>query len=222
MAFLSSYVPYVIVLRGNGWLVQEVQMPIDLLLSVTAGVLHLIAFAVYNRQMIAGASVPNTATWTLWTFLTVLNVSSYQAMSADWVKSILPGLSSLACILTFMFAVWKGKLSKLDLLDATVLAIGVISGFVWWYYQSAMYANLILQGAVALSFVPTLRGVWNDPSCEKALPWWIWSSAYIFLIAVVMIRWNNQYADLAYPTNGLVLHGLVAIFVLRKRQLRYT
>ena len=129
-------------------------------LGMLAGILHLIAFAIYNKQMLNGTSKPNAASWTLWAFLTLLNFSSYFVMSGDWVKSILPMASSLACILTFLFSLYKGKLSKLDLFDCSALVIGIISGFAWWYFSSATYANLILQAAILISFVPTYRGVW--------------------------------------------------------------
>jgi hypothetical protein len=191
---------------------------ISVLLGASAGFLHVLAFALYNRQMLHGTSQPNSATWTLWAFLTVLNASSYAVMSGDLVKSILPIASSLACILTFLFSLYKGKLSKLDLWDGLALGIGVVSGLVWWYYKSATYANLILQASVAISFVPTYRGVWKNPKKEKALPWYIWSFAYVLSIVVIAMRWKGQYQDLVYPVNCLILHAVVG--VLTKRRLR--
>jgi hypothetical protein len=195
-------------------------LDITILLGITAGLMHVLAFVLYNRQMPKGTSQPNSATWTLWTFLTVLNVSSYAVMSGDWVKSLLPLVSSIACIATFLFSFYKGKLSKIDPWDGLALGIGIISGLVWWYYKSAMYANLILQASVAVSFVPTYRGVWKDPMKERALPWYIWSSAYILSIIVVALRWHNQYQDLVYPVNCLILHAVVGL--LTKRSVRVT
>jgi len=185
-------------------------------LSAFAGLLHILAFALYNRQMLQGTSQPNTATWTLWTFLTVLNVSSYAVMSGDWVKTILPLASSIACIFTFFFSLFKGKLSKVDPWDGLALGIGVISGLVWRHYKSATYANLILQASVAVSFVPTYRGVWKNPLKEKTLPWYIWSSAYILSIAVITLRWKGQYQDLVYPINCLILHAVVGLLTKRR------
>ena len=191
-------------------------MNLAVLLGIVAGLLHILAFVLYNKQMLQGTSKPNTATWTLWTFLTVLNVSSYAVMSGDWVKTILPLVSSIACIFTFLFSLYKGKLSKVDPWDGLALGIGIISGLVWWHYKSATYANLILQSSIAVSFVPTYRGVWKNPLKEKALPWYIWSSAYILSIAVITLRWKGQYQDLVYPITGLILHPVVGL--LTKRQ----
>lgn len=190
-------------------------MDISIVLGVLAGILHVLAFAIYNRQMLQGTSQPNSATWTAWVFLTVLNLSSYAVMSGDWVKSILPLIASIACILTFLFSIHRGKMSKMELWDGLALGIGIISGLVWWYYKSATYANLILQASILVSFVPTCRGVWNDPRKEKALPWYLWSSAYLLSIIVVALRWRNQYQDLVYPIGGFILHAVVGLLTKR-------
>lgn len=185
-------------------------------LGVIAGLLQLVAFAIYNKQIIHGTSRPNAATWTLWSYLTVLNVASYAVMSNDWVKCILPAASSAACLTTFFYAAYKGKLSKLESLDNVTLLIGIFAGFVWWYFSSAKYANLILQVAVAISFAPTLRGVWINPLIERAWPWFIWSSAYVLNIIMIVMRWRNQYEDLVYPINCLILHATVGLLARRK------
>jgi hypothetical protein len=195
-------------------------MNLALWLGITAGAMHVVAFALYNKQMLQGTSVPNAATWTLWTFLTVLNVTSYAAMSGDVVKSILPATSSLACILTFLFSLYKGKLSRIDAWDGIALVIGVVSGLAWWWYHSATYANLILQLSIAISFVPTYRGVWKNPAVERAFPWYLWSSAYILSIVVIALRWEGQYQDLVYPVNCLLLH--VAVGLLTRRAVSAT
>ena len=190
-------------------------MDLALWLGITAGVIHVVAFIIYNKQISQEASVPNAATWTLWTFLTVLNATSYAVMSGDIVKSILPAVSSLACILTFLFSLYKGKLSRIDPWDGIALVIGVVSGLAWWWYHSATYANLILQLAIAISFVPTYRGVWKNPAVERALPWYLWSFAYILIIIVVALRWRDQYQDLVYPVNLLLLHAAVGLLTRR-------
>lgn len=185
-------------------------------LGVIAGLLQLVAFAIYNKQIIQGTSKPNAATWTLWSYLTVLNVSSYAVMSNDWVKCLLPAASSAACLATFFYAAYKGKLSKLESLDNATLLVGIFAGFVWWYFSSAKFANLILQGAVAISFAPTLRGVWKNPRMERALPWYLWSIAYVLVLVVITMRWRNQYEDLVYPINCLILHAAVGLLARRK------
>lgn len=188
----------------------------DIALGILAGLMHIIAFVIYNKQMIQGTSSPNVATWTAWSFLTFLNLGSYLVMSGDFIKSLLPLASSLATLFTFIFAIAKGKFSRIDKWDGISLVIGLFAGFVWWYYSSAMYANFILQASIVVSFIPTYRGLWINPRNETPLPWVIWAGAYILSLVVVFLRWNNQLQDIAYPVVCFVLHIVVAILSKRK------
>lgn len=184
-------------------------------LGVIAGLIHVIGFAVYNKQMIRGQSIPNSTTWTLWTFLSTLNCLTYLDASGDWIKALLPIASSLATIIVFLLAIKKGKLSRLDNLEKILLSLGLLSAVVWYYFHSATKANMILQVCIIISFVATFRSVWKKPKSEKAMPWFIWSSAYTLSITVVLSRWQNQWIDLLYPINCLILHAIVGILTFR-------
>lgn len=190
-------------------------MTFEVILGVIAGLIHIVAFLTYHKQMLLGTSRPNRATWTLWVFISTLNCLSYIAMSRDVIKGLLPIASTIACIVVFVVSLFKGKLSKLNVGDQIALMLGFVSIFVWWAYRSATYANLLLQVCIVISFIPTLRGIWESPSNEKALPWFIWASAYILTIIVVFLRWQGQYQDLVYPINCFLLHSLVGFLSLR-------
>lgn len=174
------------------------------------------AFGIYNKQILDGTSVPNTATWTLWTLLSVLNASSYAVMTADLAKYILPVASTLATIGTFGYSLFAGKFKRMDSWDQLVLVIGLIAGVVWWWYESATYANVVVIAAAAIAFIPLYRGVWKNPALEKSLPWYVWATAYSMLILVVILRWKGQYEDLVYPLSMFCLHLAVGLMALRK------
>ncbi len=191
-------------------------MDFTLWLGIIAGLVHISAFVLYNKQVSDKTSTPNIATWTMWVVLTILNLFTYNVMSGDIVKSILPTISSIFCIWTFLFSLKKGRLSQMRGEEIIALVIGGISCFIWWWYHSATYANMILQVSIAISFIPTYRGVWNNPKIEKALPWYIWSAGYALSIMVVIFRWRDQYQDLVYPIGCLILHFFVGLLAERK------
>jgi hypothetical protein len=190
-------------------------MDYSLILSMGASILHLVAFGLYNAQMVNGTSKPNTATWTLWAVLTATNASAYFNATNDWVKSILPAASALACILTFLFAIVHGKFKKLSTADSVALMIGLVAGVAWWYYKSAVYANLLLQFSIATSFVPTYYLVWTSPTSEKSPPWALWGIAYAILTYVVFLR-SGQWTDYVHPVQGAIMHAAVIPLTWRK------
>jgi len=178
--------------------------------------LHLTAFAIYNWKIVRGLSRPNTATWGIWAIVASLNCASYFFMSQDWVKSLSAIAASVACIFTFVFALFRGRLSKLDRSDGIVLVISVSAIIVWWVFRSATFANLLLQGALVAGFIPTLRDVVRKPEQESALPWLMWSLVYVLLLLIVLLRWSNHWPDLVYPINSLFWHLLVGVLACRR------
>ncbi len=188
----------------------------DELLAILASLLNIVGFVVYNKQVFTGKNTPNITSWGIWAFVTVLNFLSYKTMSDDWVKSIFPTISSLMCIATFLVVFVMGKFDRVSKYDVIAMMLGVVAGLVWWWFESATYANLLLQLAIAIGFVPTFRSVWASPKSEKPLPWFIWSVGFAVGVIVVLMRWNNQYQDVVYYADCVVLHLAVALMALRK------
>jgi hypothetical protein len=179
-----------------------------LILTLVASLVQIIGYAIYNVQTFKKMSEPNVASWLLWAVITVFNFTSYRSMSGDWMKSLLPTVSSFFCILTFIVAVIKGgRLSKLSKEDTAALVIGMIATFMWYFLKSATYANLIIQVAVIIGFIPTLR----TAKAERPLAWFIWTSAYTLGVSVVILRWNNHWQDLVYPVMCVFAHLAVAL-----------
>jgi len=191
-------------------------MFLGVILGFIAASMHVTAFTIHAWQTSKGVSTPNPATWGLWTFISALNCASFITMREHRIVGLLPIVSSISCIVVFLIYLFRHKFSGLDFLENIALVLGVLAIFVWWHYHSATYANLVLQPAIVISFVPTLRGVWKKPAVEKALPWFIWSPAYIFLMAGIFLKWEAKSLQLVYPINSLILHALVGILSLRK------
>lgn len=186
----------------------------DELLAYTTLLCSIIAFVIYNWQMLLGQSSPNAASWTIWAFITILNFTSYKAMSKDWIKSLLPTLNSLLCILTFVIAIYRGRLAALSSYDIIALGLGVATSVVWWQTKSATKAQMLLQVCVAIGFIPTYISVWSNPSNERLLGWVLWSVMFALQIIVVRLRWRGQKMDMLYPVNCLILHATVPILAL--------
>ncbi|HBR80893.1 MAG: hypothetical protein UX09_C0065G0003 [Candidatus Uhrbacteria bacterium GW2011_GWE2_45_35] len=182
--------------------------------GLIAAAIHLSAYFIYNRQMFLGNTRPNAATWGLLLTISTMNCVSYFFMNRDWGKIVLPATSTLATFITFGYAVTGGKFSGFGNYDIVAGAISLIAAGAWWYFQKDGLANLILQIAVTASFVPTFIGTWNNPTNESCLPWFFWTSAYIFLLASVLRR-RKSWMDFIYPSNCLVLHATVGLLALR-------
>ncbi len=189
---------------------------LELVLGGVAGLLNVIAYLLYNWQMDQGRSHPKVATWFLWGFVYSLNSGSYLSLSGHWSKTALPLASAAACLGTLLCAIIRGKFRHqvLDRWETIVLVISVLASLIWWQGQEAAYANLFLQFAFVVSFVPTVRGVWHNPQSERWVPWLLWSLAYAAMTTSVVLHWRN-WSELAYPLNGLLLNAMVGLLCRR-------
>jgi len=127
------------------------------LLALVSVMIYLVAFGLYNRQVITGKSKPNAAMWTIWVFLGFLNAASYRVMTGDWVKAMITYTGCAAMTFTFIFIVKTGKFTRLGQFDLACLFLGVSSVIVWWVKRDATFANLLMQICIAISFIPTTR-----------------------------------------------------------------
>ena len=186
----------------------------DKLLAAVTLLCSIVAFVIYDWQMLLGQSSPNAASWGIWAFITVLNFTSYKVMSGDWVKSLLPALNSMLCILTFVIAASRGRLAALNTYDDIVFVLGIAASIVWWRTKSATKAQLLLQLCLAIGFIPTYVSVWGNPGNERLLGWAIWSVMFALQILVVRLRWRGRKMDLLYPVNGTILHSAVVLLAL--------
>lgn len=186
----------------------------DELLAIIALICNVVAFAIYNWQMLVGGSAPNIASWGIWSFGTILNFTSYRVMSGDWVKSLLPTSSSALCILTFVIAITRGRLAALNVYDEIALAIVIAVVIVWWWTESATKAQKLLQACGFVGFIPTYLSVWENPGNEPLLVWVIWTLMFMIQIEVVRLRWRGQRMDIVYPINLATLHLIVVVLLL--------
>ncbi len=192
-------------------------MNVGIILALMSGIGTILAYLDYNRVVLKGETKPNGATWAIWSAIALVSSSSYLASSGDLWKSIIPVVNIFLCIGTFILALMKGKFKKLDTTDWCALGIGIVATIVW-KLTTAQHANLVVQVAITIGFIPTWIGVWKTPSCEKARPWWIWSTSYSIAALVVIIRWKGQWVDLVYPTLCVVLHASVPLVGILSRR----
>jgi hypothetical protein len=183
--------------------------------AVFAGCLSVVAFVLYNSRNLTDVTHPNISSWMVWACITILNFTSYRKLTGDWVKSVLPTANSIMCITTALLAIHTGSVRSLSGTDQICLLLGVIAGMCWWIFKSASFAQIILQVAVVVGFIPTLTGTWIDPSSEPSLSWCLWVGSFVAQYFAVKFTWGGKKTEFLYPVNMIVFHGIVFLLALR-------
>jgi hypothetical protein len=193
-------------------------MPIDKVFGVCAVACHLTAFGLYIWQMRRGNVNPNIVSWAIWTALTYINLTSYSAMTHDWVKAMVVGANALGCSVTLYCVIKhvrtlkkRGVRPPLDAPEKICAFSGAVSIIAWCLWHNAAVANLIVQGGVLAGFFPTARSLVKTQRGEHPAPWAAWTAGHIFMLSVVVMRWRGQWTDLAYPSIGLLSHAAILV-----------
>lgn len=184
--------------------------------GVFSGITQLGGYVLYVKKINLGRVKPNTASWAIWAFGSLLESVTYIYTTNDWVKNILPVICALSAIALFVYCAHFGHFQKPSIFDFFLVCLDCVAIFLWWYYSSASYANLALVVTAIISFIPITIGVWDNPKSEHALPWFVWTIAYSMLTVVVLTRWE-KWEDLIYPLVFAILHFIVAVLSVDKR-----
>lgn len=187
---------------------------VSVTLGIAAGVTQLVGYAAYAKYTRAtGAS-----SWLIWTMSAVVDGISYATVTHhDWVKVILPAVCALACICTFAYLLYKGRLGRLEVWDYVVLVIdaGIT---VWWLRAgSAVIANLLYQVSTMISFGPIVKDQVRNKYREHPVPWLLWTLAYGLMFGSVLLRLDSL-VELAYPAVNVIVHA--AVFTIAVYKLR--
>ena len=91
-------------------------MTLPLAFSLLSSLFILLGYIIYIRGIFLGTCKPNAISWALWTMTTILNMASYLVMTGDILKNSLSIVSSVACLVTFIYAVYKKIMHRFHLL----------------------------------------------------------------------------------------------------------
>jgi hypothetical protein len=192
----------------------------SIFLTSIASLIFLVAFVLYNKDILKDNTRPNIVTWGLFVLITFINATSYFSMTGDLVKSVLAFTDLFVCTIITLLILHKGYYSKLNIAEKLVIVFAFVSVIAWVLLRSATFANLLLQPAYILAFVPTYLNAYKNPKTERALPWFLWALSFVFSIIVISLRWDGAWQDFFNPSIALLLHFGVGSLALRNIKIK--
>ncbi|MCX6754183.1 MAG: hypothetical protein NTV03_03975 [Candidatus Nomurabacteria bacterium] len=191
---------------------------IPLILTILSSLIFLGFFVLYNKDILNGSVKPNIVSWGLFSLITLINAVTYIAFTHDIFKGALAFTDFFTCIVITCLIIFRGQLRKLSLSEIIIIILSVASLVVWWLLKSALYANLLLQPAYILAFIPTLKNAWANPQNESSLVWLMWAFSFLLTITVIIIRWDNNFADIINSSIAFILHLSVGLLAGRGKR----
>jgi len=191
---------------------------ITIVIVVVACIFQVIGHIEYNKDF---EIEPNTTAWTIWGLTSLIDTWNYSEMTGDIQKNALPIVCALACLITWIICLSRGRFKKLNLENYISFFLCIAALIVWKHFGLVKESNLVLQVDNIISFIPILYGVAMYPLTEKPRPWMFWTISYALGTLVVLLRYQ-QWQDLLFPLVCAVLHLGVGLLSLRKSRIKQT
>lgn len=190
---------------------------IVLTIAMTAIFFNTMGYIIYCLQIKNKSSRPNATSWGLWTFIAMIDFASYEAMSGNTIASLTFLVDVFFCIGIFVHVVYQKSIQMPKWREWVIIAFVIFSILIWWIFQTAMWANLIICFASFLSFFPIIESVWKDKNSEKSDAWFVQTFAYFFMLMSVLLSGDYERVELVAPIMLMFLHALVAVLADRKK-----
>jgi hypothetical protein len=202
-------------------------MSAALAIGIGAGLLQVLAYLLYFRQVLRADIAPNGMSWSMWSYGTLVFFVIEADLGAPVSLLILPGVCALCSLGVATHAFLRAAYLPPARGDWAILWIdmGIIGGYVALLYgvhggvePSPDYRVglvFILMAAISTvtSSLPILRSTRAEPRHERPLAWFVWAAAYAAMMATALIEglsWHHQ----LYPFLSLVVHLAIGFFAL--------
>ena len=198
----------------------------SLVLGLSAALLHGTAYILYNQQTMDGNSAPNPVSWGIWASLAALNMMSFKEM-AGLVKTLQFVVGTFGAIATFVITIAVGSTAWPASWEWLIVALGIGSAIALFRFRNAPFANLLALAGALIGGIPTMIGVWTDPSKETPLAWILWVFAFVCTFINVLAMDDKERAQQREKLKNfswvpgftagslLCLHSLVLVLCLR-------
>jgi hypothetical protein len=185
------------------------------ILSVVAGLLYLVAFALYIRAILRdrhlpagtpGKTEPSKASWIIWASLDSITISGM------YVEGTVNGQILGAVIGAWIVVGYAMKYGTpgWTILDKFCLVGAVLGIVLWQMFSSPILGVMISLSVVFLGSIPTFVSAWKDPSRENKFAWVIFTISCVCAI-IAIPHWTL--ADAAQPITFFAVEA-VMIYIL--------
>jgi hypothetical protein len=187
-------------------------MTVKLILGILSIIPAVVAYVWYFRGMFAGKTKPHAFSWLIWGILAgngFLAQVQAQAGVGAWVT----GLTSIACLVIFVVALFRGD-TKPTRLDKILLLLALISFGLLFVIDNPTVALCLTLFATLLGFTMTLRKAYDRPHEENTVAFLL--NALKFLPAIFALS-SYSFLTVAYPLTAMLANTAVVVVILLRK-----
>ena len=189
----------------------------ETIFAALAIIFMMIRYVFYFTSIAKGETRPHSFSWFVWGVVVVIGAFAQLELDSSGFSGWTLMTVGVSCLLIAVISVFIGEknITKGDWLTF-LAALSAIP--VWQITKEPMFALAIVMVIDILSYYPTMRKTWVDPTTEPALSTFTCAARY-FCIMMAVSEFTLE--TVLYPAFLMVLDlGFAFLIVLRRWMLR--
>jgi hypothetical protein len=178
-------------------------------IGIIAGILALVGYIPYIISILQGKTLPNRATWFIWTLVGGLLAISYIA-EGDSHSIWLPLGYFFGPLITAILSIKYGY-ARWTRIDTVCMVAALISIIPWLFAKDATLTLLINVLIDATGAIPTIFKTYREPQTEDFNAWLIFFIANTLQLFAIS-HWNMA---AIYPIYLFILASSMVVLILR-------
>lgn len=170
------------------------------------------SYIVGIKKMFEGKYLPSVFSRAVWLMLSAISfagvVSSGSTKSSILLAGVFLAGNAAICLASF----WRGT-KELGMMELICFFILMLSGIVWFVFDSPLISLAVSLLAHFVGGVPTYKKVWNKPQTESA---GFWSLFFVASVLSIVASWGQPLSLLIFPIYFAVFDGAMTILALRR------
>lgn len=175
-----------------------------------------------KKEGTPGKIDPNPAMFFIRSVTAWLNLTTYFVGSkTDWVRCSILIVSSVSLSVLFLLSIILGRWRMVRMTEVICLVLAGLVGYIWKLTADPVLANLLMQGILVISFIPSWVGTYRLTERQTSLTWAFATAAYVCMtIAVVTDPVGFKLFQLVNPiVPGIGGNGLLALLAYRQEKM---
>jgi uncharacterized protein with PQ loop repeat len=181
------------------------------IIGAIAGILAIVGYIPYIYNTLKGKTLPNRASWFIWTLVGGLLAFSYLA-EGDQNTIWLPLAYFVGPLLVAILSLRYGY-SKWTRLDTICIVAAVLSIIPWILSDNASFTLIINVLIDMFGALPTVYKSYFEPETEDFTAWLIFFIANILQVIAIQV-WNIA---AIYPIYLFFLAGSIVLFIVKDK-----
>ncbi|MES2087944.1 MAG: hypothetical protein V4467_03035 [Patescibacteria group bacterium] len=176
-----------------------------LLLSLLTGILTIVGFVPYVRDIFLRKTKPHLYTWLIWVITQITATVAFLKGGGGNYGTFSLIVGNILVVLVFLLA-FKYGTKNITKSDTFVLISALAAVVVWWWLRNPWLSVLMISIIDGLGYLPTFRKSFEEPWSETLSYWGIMTATSMLALAM-----SNKYNFLtsAYLTTLVVANTTV-------------